>query len=155
MSGLWSKAHRAVAASEGRRAAQRQLGNGNGWDDADDNEWYLRNMAKRLEREGYSVTKKRCVFCNASSKLKTGTLPHVGALMFCPACEGEYRTYKTGRLHDKTWQEDDELKVHMQDWEGDALCGAETTRARLKVTTDKRSVTCERCRTCMAAKGKS
>ena len=85
----------AVARSAGRAAAQRQLAGG-GIDDRSANplDAYLQDLASWVEQRGYSIDSRRCLWCSKATKLKTGTLPYVGALWYCPRCADTYRTCK-------------------------------------------------------------
>lgn len=138
-------AHRAAAGEAGRGAAQRQLvGHATGFAEGGDPlELYLKGLADWVRRAGYSVDgkKKVCLWCQRPGGLKTGSLPYVGALLYCPACEPMYQTCKERRIRVECDENEPETKVHLRDgWDASACgVGSRTTDIMSKVT-------CKRCR---------
>ena len=130
----------AVARSEGRAAAQRHLADG-GIDDrsGDPLDAYLQDLASWVEQRGYSIDSRRCLWCGKATKLKTGTLPYVGALWYCPRCADTYRTCKD-RQATAIEEQEPETKTHYRDAWGASSCGVG------HLTTDNPArVTCRRC----------
>ena len=130
----------AVARSEGRAAAQRQLA-GSGIDDRSANplDAYLQDLATWVEQRGYSMDSRRCLWCGNAARLRTGTLPYVGALWYCPRCADTYRTCKD-RQATAIEEQEPETKTHYRDAWGASSCGVG------HLTTDNPArVTCRRC----------
>lgn len=139
---MWSKAtHRAVAATEGRAAAQRHLADG-GIDDrsGDPLDAYLQDLASWVEQRGYSIDSRRCLWCGNAARLRTGTLPFVGALWYCPACADTYRTCKDRRAAGDYSEPEPELRTHYRDAWGTSSCGVGHL-----TTANPARVTCRRC----------
>lgn len=137
-------AHRAAAAHAGQGAAQRQLGGRSGFAEAGDPlEMYLKGLADWVRRAGYSVDgkKKVCLWCQRPGGLKTGSLPYVGALLYCPACEPMYRTCKDRQVRIETEESEPETNVHLRDAWDVSACGVGQRTSPLM-----RDVTCKRCR---------
>ena len=113
----------AVARSAGRAAAQRQLAGG-GIDDrsGDPLDAYLQDLASWVEQRGYSMDSRRCLWCGNAARLRTGTLPYVGALWYCPSCADTYRTCKD-RQATAIEEQEPELKTHYRDAWGASSCG--------------------------------
>ena len=114
----------AVARSEGRAAAQRQLA-GSGIDDRSGNplDAYLQDLAAWVKQRGYSMDSRRCLWCGNAARLRTGTLPYVGALWYCPRCADTYRTCKDRQARIVTEEPEPELKTHYRDAWGSSSCG--------------------------------
>ena len=131
----------AVARSAGRAAAQRHLADG-GIDDrsGDPLDAYLQDLASWVEQRGYSIDSQRCLWCGKATKLRTGTLPYVGALWYCPSCADTYRTCKDRQARIVTEEPEPETKTHYRDAWGASSCGVG------HLTTDNPArVTCRRC----------
>jgi hypothetical protein len=131
----------AVARSAGRAAAQRQLAGG-GIDDrsGDPLDAYLQDLASWVEQRGYSIDSRRCLWCGKATKLKTGTLPYVGALWYCPSCADTYRTCKDRQARIVTEEQEPEAKTHYRDAWGASSCGVGHL-----TTANPARVTCRRC----------
>jgi len=131
----------AVARSEGRAAAQRQLA-GSGIDDRSGNplDAYLQDLADHVKRTGYSIDSRKCLWCGNAARLRTGTLPYVGPLWYCPACADTYRTCKERRAVGDYSEPEPELKTHWRDAWGESSCGVGHL-----TTGNPARVTCRRC----------
>ena len=140
---LTKSVYGAVARSAGRAAAQRHLAGG-GIDDRSANplDAYLQDLATWVEQRGYSMDSRRCLWCGNAARLRTGTLPYVGALWYCPRCADTYRTCKDrqARIGTEEPEPEPELKTHYRDAWGSSSCGLG------HLTTDNPArVTCRRC----------
>lgn len=119
-----------MAATVSRHLAD---GGGRGGDAQAALDSYLADLARNVKRRGWTMDGQRCVFCNGASRLRTGTLSHLGPVLFCPQCEPAYRLLRGEEA-------DDTRKVHWADAEGTSACGI-----GWRVTTDAGQVTCLRC----------
>lgn len=136
------QAHRAAAASAGRKVAQRQMSgqqSGTCSDGGDPLEAYLKDLGAWARQAGYSADSRSCLWCGRRTKLKTGWLLHVGTLCYCPYCAASFRACKERKPLD-TKEADPELKVHMADAYGQSACGVGS-----KTTTVQKRITCKRC----------
>jgi len=135
-------AHRATAASEGRAAAQRQLAGSVTVTDrsGDPLDAYIKDLAAWTERTGFTVDAGKCLWCGKTGRLKTGSLPFIGALLYCPQHQDAYRTCKERQVHIDAEEPEPELKVHWRDAWGASSCGIGS-----KTTENPRMVTCKRC----------
>lgn len=138
-----ARAHRGEASHQGRSAAQRELSRRGGIDGdegGDPLERHLIALAEHARRTKYDISVGRCFWCGGYN-CRTGSLKHVGPVLFCPACKNTYRTLKDGKLYDATETDAEAmLKVHMADAWGKSHCGIGT-----RVTQNPKNVTCLRC----------
>lgn len=126
----WQAAKRAVTDTMSRHLAD---GGGPATDERIALDSYLRDFALGVKKRGWTLDARKCVFCAARSGLRTGTLPYVGPVLFCPRCEDHYRL-----LRGEDAQE--QLRIHYRDDDGGSLCGIGT-----RTTPRKSDVTCLRC----------
>lgn len=143
------KAHRSVAAQQGRAAAQRQLAGGgmvSSECNGDPLERYLQDLAEWVERTKYAfgpdvkAKDRKCLWCGKKQKLSVGRLSFVGGLYFCPDCEDSYRTCKERKVRSEIVETEPELKVHLADAWGVSSCGVGS-----RVSEHMNRVTCKRC----------
>lgn len=126
----WQAARDAMTATVSRHLAD---GGGRAGDEQAALDSYLLDLARNVKRRGWTMDSKRCVFCNSASRLRTGTLPHLGPVLFCPRCEEHYRVLRGEDVQEQ-------LRIHYRDEDGDSLCGIGT-----RTTPRKSAVTCLRC----------
>lgn len=114
---------------------------GRGIDDRSGNplDAYLQDLASWVEQRGYSMDSRRCLWCGNAARLRTGTLPYVGALWYCPSCADTYRTCKD-RQATAIEEQEPELKTHYRDAWGASSCGVGHL-----TTANPARVTCKRC----------
>lgn len=127
----WQAAKDAVAATVSRHLAD---GGGRAGDEQAALDSYLLDLARNVKRRGWTMDSRRCVLCNAASRLHTGVLPHIGPVLFCPRCESHYRLLR-GDAHEQP-----ELRIHYRDDDGRSLCGIGE-----RLTDRRAAVTCLRC----------